>query len=86
MRAIWYTDSGECFDEKSAEEIEKKHLELFNSARDDTSSKPPAAAEVANEPAAYVVNYDATTDELEMSKPASKAAPSSDSNKLERER
>lgn len=29
MRVIWYTESGEPFDEKSGEEIEKKHIDLF---------------------------------------------------------
>lgn len=29
MRCIWYTDSGEPFEERAGEEIEKKHVELF---------------------------------------------------------
>ena len=29
MRALWYTESGEPFDEKFGEEIEKKHIDLF---------------------------------------------------------
>jgi hypothetical protein len=29
MRAIWFTDNGEPFDEKSGEEIERRHIDLF---------------------------------------------------------
>ena len=67
MRAIWYTDSGETFDEKSAMEIEKKHIELFNEStyKQQQQQQPSDVTDPASKENAFV-SYDATTDELDI--------------------
>lgn len=58
MRCIWYTDSGEPFEEKAGEMIEKKHIELFkeqltndneNSVNNDYLTRAPSPNEVLEE-------------------------------------